>query len=173
VPELLFDKSGMLELTALPANNVPYLTSKGLIRSHGEMRRGKRPHYTLHEVVTVALMERMRQVGLPYHTAREYIDGIRTKSSEVVESDGGKHHYGFFKTLEKKLEPEHVVWMTIADGKPHGMWLWLRPPEQAGKGDFALMASTVALPADGFDSYIILSVGPLIRSILDAARKHQ
>jgi hypothetical protein len=166
----LFTKAEMLDLTGMPATNLPYLTTKGLVATKYPVRRGQRPLYELGEVIKLALMERMRSVDIPYEKSATYIDGIRARAGEERQVDGQTHVYGFWKVLERKIEPDHIVWLTIADNDPHGMWLWRRCTDEPQAAEFALMAASEQLPADGFDSYIILNIGPLVRSITQQAR---
>ena len=166
----LFTKAEMLEATGVPATNLPYLTSRDLVTTKFPVRRGQRPQYELGEVIKLALMEKMRSVGIPYEEAASYIDGIRARAGGERQVDGQTHVYGFWQVLEHQLEPEHIIWLTIADNQPHGIWLWRRCTDEPQAAEFALMAASEQLPADGFDSYIILNIGPLVRAITRQAR---
>jgi len=120
------------------------------------------------EVLKIALMERMRALKIPYETSSAFVDRLREMSSRDEENRrvaGQKFLPGFWGALKTRLDEQHVVWLTIKDFEPHAIWLWRRPAATPQTGEFSLMAASEQAPADGFDSYLILSVGPLIRSI--------
>ncbi len=170
MPDKLFSKTEMLALTGMPATNLPYLTTKGLVATKFPVRRGQRPQYDIGEVLKLALMEKMRGVGIPYEKSATYIDGIRARAGGERAVGSDTHVYGFWNVLKHEVEDEHIIWLTIADDQPHGMWLWRRCTDEPQAAEFALMAASEQLPADGFDSYIILNIGPLVRAITRQAR---
>jgi DNA-binding transcriptional MerR regulator len=182
VSERLFEKAEMVRLSGVPVNNLPTLAARGMIHTAQPVTRGQRPRYRADEVLKIGLMERLREVGVPYATSARYIDELRERDRRRARSRqqpaaaaGGDappaHVPGFWQVLQTRIEADHAVWLIVVDGQPRDMWAWLRPPGGKGEAEFGQAAALLRLSADGFRHVMILSVGDLVRRIAAAARE--
>lgn len=167
--ERTYDKPSMLRLTGIPENNLPYLVSKGLVRTVERMRRGKRPRYTMVEVIKLGIMEKLRsKAGVAYHDGRAYVDTLETIHTPAASEPDGSLAQGFLNVLQYPIYSDHVIWLLIVDGKPHKIWLLQLRENLRGLDEFGRMATFAMVPADSFDTCTILNLGDLFRAVTQA-----
>lgn len=167
-----YSKAQMLALTGMAENNLSYVTKLGYIAPNGPIRRGQRPRYSTDEILKAAIMEKSRALRVSYETSSAFVDRLREQSEQEERARRARNQrfvMGFWNVLKEKLDDQHIVWILIKDDAPQTMFLWRRPNPTPTLDEFARMAAMEYGPADGFDHYVILNVGPLIREIVAAA----
>ena len=164
-----YDKPSMLRLTKIPPNNLPYLVSKGLVRTVDRMRRGKRPRYSMVEVIKLGIMEKLRsKAGVAYHEGRAWVDGLEKMGASPASGSDTSIVQGFLNILQRPIYPDHVIWALIVDGTPHNIWMVHLGENLRGPQEFAQMAAFAMIPADSFEMGTILNLGDLFRTVIDA-----
>jgi hypothetical protein len=167
-----YSKQQLLELSGMGENNLAYATKLGYIAPLGSISRGKRPRYSMDEVLKAAIMEKARALRVPYEKSSVFVDLLRDKSQQDEAARRGMGQpfvAGFWNVIQTRLDDQHVVWLMIKDDEPVQMFLWRRPGTTSEAGEFARMAAIEACAADEFEHYVILNIGRLIRRIRAAA----
>ena len=167
-----FSKSELIELSGILPNNLTHVMRLGLLSPIGVVRRGQRPRYSFEEVLKACVMEKARVVNVPYEKSAAFFDELRANIEQTKEQQhrAGKTGFrSFFDNLKTGLTSRHVAWITIQDYQPKRMFLWGRHWDDPRPDEFGIMAATEAMPADGFENFVILNITPSIRKILEVA----
>ncbi len=170
--DMNFSKSELIELSGILPNNLTHVSRHRLISPIGVVRRGQRPRYSFEEVLKLAVMEKARSLRVPYEASASFFDELKEKiegDKEAQRRAGNPGFESFFDILKTKLTRRHVAWITIQDDKPKRMFLWGRHRDDPQPDEFGTMAATEAMPADGFEHFVILNITPLIWKILEVA----
>ena len=113
-------------------------------------------------------------MNVPYKESASFFDRLRKRIQQGKEDRiraGDVGFKSFFDILKTELTPRHVAWITIKDYEPKRMFLWGRHRDDRQPDEFGTMAMTEAMPADAFDTFVILNITPLIRRILEVASR--